>query len=86
MVNKSLPEERRIAYGEGIADIMGNNKAAQTYYYRLESESEVSIQNVINIPLTVEKIMRLLGRISNIVEEAKLEMFREAAKLFSQAA
>jgi len=86
MVNENLTRERRIAYGQSVADIMESDKAAKTYYYRLESESDVSVQNVVNIPLTIEKIMMILGRISGIVEEAKLEIFREAAKLFSQAA
>ncbi|MDO8536411.1 MAG: uroporphyrinogen decarboxylase family protein [Candidatus Omnitrophota bacterium] len=86
-LNQSIADDKKkIVCGSSIEEISRIPGIAKFYYFRLDDEADPSIRNVVSIPITVEYIVSILGKVCNIVNAPQLEMIETARKLFAQAA
>ncbi len=85
--NKKLPLEKHIKYGTNAELAMSELKVARFFYYKLENESAAPAGvNISIISVTAEQIIRILGAIRQITDEAVIRMMSKVGQLIAQAA
>ena len=87
-LNQDNPENGRIIYGETIADIRTKVHTARYYYFKVKGDPDTDLQGITTFDITeiVKKIIDALGKVSGIIERERLELLRQAAQKFAQAA
>ncbi|MDP2913534.1 MAG: ATP-binding protein [Candidatus Omnitrophota bacterium] len=87
-LNQGKPANERIIYADTIAEIRTKIHTARYYYFKVAGDPDTNLQGVTTFDITeiVKKIIDALGRISGITERERLELLREAARKFAEAA
>jgi hypothetical protein len=87
-LNQGKPENERIIYADTLADIRTKVHSARYYYFKVNGDPVTDLQGVTTFDITeiVKKIIDVLGKVCGIVERERIELLREVAHKFAEAA
>jgi|GEM_PF-1779510 len=88
ILNIGKPKDKQIVCADNIAEApskaVSELGAVRFLYFR--DSAEASVEGMPNIPLTSETIIRLIGKVCNIVDDTLIKQMKSAAEAFAQAA
>jgi hypothetical protein len=87
-LNRGKPKNERIICQATFADIRAEAKTPRYYYFKVDGDPAADMPWIMTFDISaiVKKIIDSLGKVSGIVERERLELLREAARKFAEAA